>query len=59
MISAINFAGTSYTFAEAPKPVKLAGKDDCKNGGWATSTVPVFKNQGQCVSSFASAKAAK
>jgi hypothetical protein len=34
----------------------LAGKDDCKNGGWASSTAPAFKNQGDCVSHFASAK---
>ena len=53
MINSIEFAGTSYTFAE---PVVLANKDECKNGGWATSTAPVFKNQGDCVSSFASAK---
>lgn len=36
--------------------VALSGKDDCKNGGWATSTKPHFKNQGDCVSHFASAK---
>lgn len=34
--------------------VVLGGKDDCKNGGWATSTLPAFRNQGDCVSSFAS-----
>ncbi len=52
-INAINFAGTRYTFAAT---VILTSKDDCKNGGWATSTQPVYKNQGQCVSSFASTK---
>lgn len=52
-INAIDFAGTRYTFV---KDVKLTSKDQCKNGGWATSTQPVFKNQGDCVSSFASAK---
>lgn len=31
-------------------------KDDCKNGGWAQFTSPTFKNQGQCVSSFAKNK---
>lgn len=33
------------------------GKDDCKNGGWQnfTSAPGPFKNQGQCVSHFASA----
>ena len=35
--------------------VVLAGKNECKNGGWATSDAPVFANQGQCVSHFASA----
>ena len=52
VIDAITFAGTRYTFART-----LTGKDQCKNGGWATSTDPVYANQGQCVSSFASAKA--
>lgn len=52
-ITAINFNGTRYTFA---KQVVLAGKDECKKGGWATSTSPAFKNQGDCVSYFASAK---
>ena len=51
VLNAINFAGTRYTFSQA---VVLTGKDQCKGGGWATSTSPVFKNQGQCVSSFAS-----
>jgi hypothetical protein len=32
------------------------GKDACKNDGWKTSPSPVFKNQGQCVSSFAAGK---
>jgi hypothetical protein len=31
----------------------LGSKDACKNGGWTTSEAPVFKNQGQCVSYFA------
>lgn len=52
-INAIDFAGTRYTFA---KDVKLTSRDECKNGGWATSTMPTYKNQGECVSSFASAK---
>lgn len=46
LLNAINFAGTRYTFAQFDK-------NDCKNGGWATSTNPVYKNQGQCVSQFA------
>ena len=52
-INAITFAGSRYTFAA---DVKLASKEECKNGGWATSTMPTFRNQGECVSSFASAK---
>jgi hypothetical protein len=52
-INSISFAGDTYTFAE---PVVLSNKDQCKKGGWATSTSPVFKNQGDCVSSFASGK---
>ena len=51
VINAINFAGDRYTFA-----VIVNSKDDCKNGGWATSTQPVYENQGQCVSHFASTK---
>ena len=53
VINAINFAGDRYTFAE---PMVLTSKEQCKKGGWATSTSPVFKNQGDCVSSFASNK---
>lgn len=52
-INAINFAGTHYTFSAS---VELTAKQDCKKGGWATSTSPVFKNQGDCVSFFASGK---
>lgn len=52
-INAIDFASTRYTFA---KDVVLTSKDQCKNGGWATSTAPVYKNQGECVSHFASGK---
>lgn len=53
MLNAVNFAGTRYTFA---KPVVLTTKEECKNGGWATSTSPEFKNQGDCVSYFAKKK---
>jgi hypothetical protein len=31
---------------------QLPNKDACKNGGWQNFT-PAFKNQGECVSSFA------
>jgi hypothetical protein len=53
VINAINFADTTYTFA---KTVELKAKDECKKGGWANSTKPVFENQGECVSSLASNK---
>jgi hypothetical protein len=36
--------------------VTLSNKDQCKDGGWATSTAPTYRNQGDCVSSFASKK---
>ena len=53
VLNAITFAGTRYTFAEH---TVLTGKDECKGGGWATSTKPAFRNQGECVSSFVSAR---
>jgi hypothetical protein len=52
-IDSIEFAGTAYTFA---KDVVLTSKNDCKDGGWATSYPTTFKNQGDCVSSFAKSK---
>ena len=42
---------TIYNFEHA---VILAGKTACMDGGWRTSTSPVFRNQGACVSYFAS-----
>ncbi len=53
VISSIEFNGTAYTFST---PVVLTGKEQCKKDGWETSTSPVFKNQGDCVSFFASGK---
>jgi hypothetical protein len=53
VIDAINFNGTRYTFAQ---DVVLTSKEQCKKGGWATSTMPVYKNQGDCVSDFARRK---
>jgi hypothetical protein len=42
-----------FTAADWDAPqVVLENKDDCKNGGWRTSTLPKFRNQGQCVSFF-------
>ncbi len=55
VLTAINFAGTRYTFAEH---TVLASKEECKKGGWETSTKPEFRNQGQCVSHFAASKKA-
>jgi len=50
VLNAINFAGTSYTFA---MQTGLDGREACKKGGWETSSAPVFRNQGDCVSFFA------
>ena len=50
VLNAINFNGTRYTFAVHNV---LDGREACKNGGWETSTNPVFTNQGDCVSHFA------
>jgi hypothetical protein len=44
---------TTYDFEPALSP---ASKDDCKNGGWQQFNAPAFKNQGDCVSSFAPGK---
>jgi len=41
---------------KAYRVVLSTGKDACKSDGWKTSPQPVFKNQGQCVSSFAAGK---
>ena len=53
VLNSIDFAGTTYTFSSL---VVLKSKAECKDGGWATSTSPVFSNQGQCVKSFATNK---
>lgn len=53
ILNAINFNGTRYTFAVA---TILDGREACKKGGWETSTSPVFTNQGDCVSYFATRK---
>lgn len=44
-------SGVTYDFEHANT---LDGKEECKDGGWTTSTDPVFVNQGDCVSYFAS-----
>ncbi|MBX3098392.1 MAG: hypothetical protein KF761_02330 [Salinibacterium sp.] len=49
-----------FTLGYNPTPeVILANKDQCKKGGWQTSTLPMFKNQGDCVSYFASQNKSK
>jgi hypothetical protein len=48
-VDALEMNGTTYDFN--PRPFTM---DDCKDGGWQTFTDPVFKNQGDCVSYFAS-----
>ncbi|GAB4079788.1 hypothetical protein GCU67_01615 [Modestobacter muralis] len=53
VLDAIDFAGVRHTFAA---PVVLTSKEQCKKGGWATSTRPVFADQGTCVSSFTGTK---
>ena len=47
---------TRYTFAEH---VTLTSKEQCTNGGWATADAPAYRNQGECVSSFAKVKSKK
>jgi hypothetical protein len=48
-VDGLEMNGTIYDFN--PRPFT---KEDCKNGGWQNFTDPVFKNQGDCVSYFAS-----
>ncbi len=55
----INTTSAVTTYDFEPDPVVLHSKDECKNGGWKTSEAPVFKNQGDCVSYFASNGKAK
>lgn len=50
-------SATTYDF-DTPL-VRLSTKDECKNTGWMASEEPVFKNQGDCVSHFASKGKAK
>jgi hypothetical protein len=52
-------AAQTTVFDFEQDPVRLANKDQCKEGGWRNSEDPVFKNQGDCVSSFASKGKAK
>jgi hypothetical protein len=47
---------TTYDFEPV---IALSGKEDCKDGGWMASNSPTYKNQGDCVSAFASEGKAK
>jgi hypothetical protein len=44
----------SATFNVTVLTMPPATQDECKNGGWQTFNNPVFKNQGDCVSSVVS-----
>lgn len=48
VVESLTFAGTTFGFG-----VVLDGAAECKDGGWATSTAPSYRNQGDCVSAFA------
>lgn len=50
---ALQFNDTTYDFEP-----HVYTKDDCKNGGWQSASIPgaPYKNQGDCVSHFASGK---
>lgn len=50
-VDAFTFNETTFDFEPT---VSVSDKDACKNDGWKTSNTPVYKNQGDCVSSFAS-----
>lgn len=55
-IALIFLASTSIAAADRTNPSGTGyGKDQCKNGGWRDFTGPPgpFKNQGDCVSFFA------
>ena len=49
-------AGSDSVTYDFEPLVSPANKDACKNGGWQTFNNPTFKNQGDCVSSFAPGK---
>lgn len=53
----LTVAGDETTYDFETNPTVLPNKEACKNGGWMTSEAPVFRNQGDCVSSFVSKSA--
>lgn len=52
-------AGSDLTVYDFEPVITVANKQACKNDGWKTSNTPVYKNQGDCVSAFASQDKAK
>lgn len=52
LVPSLTLNGTTYSFVAGAPPVILNGADECKSSGWATSTQPIFRNQGDCVSFF-------
>jgi hypothetical protein len=52
-VDTVAFNDTTYDFEPT---ITVANKEACKEDGWKASNMPVFKNQGDCVSYFASAK---
>ena len=49
-VDGVQFNDTTYNFEIGTAPTS---KDDCKDGGWQSFNDPAFKNQGDCVSYFA------
>lgn len=49
----ISSGGNTVTY-NFENEITLEDKNACKNDGWKLSTAPVFSNQGDCVSHFAS-----
>lgn len=49
----VHIDNISVNSDEVGSPTSPSSKDDCKNGGWQNFVSPTFKNQGDCVSFFA------
>jgi hypothetical protein len=54
VLATLAVVGTAYARASSIGAAPSPDKEKCKNGGWQTFTSPTFKNQGDCVSFFAS-----
>lgn len=50
LVSSLTLNGTTFSFVGGAPP--LTSAEQCKAGGWATSTQPAFRNQGDCVRFF-------